>query len=84
MVLLTYSRPLFLVMGPLLLASFLPFIVPAFAQEEVFVNRRVEIWTLFYNLMIAAFVVGAVVQGAMVFIAVRFREGKKMKQEVAR
>ena len=37
-----------------------------FAQEsEEFVIRRVEIWALFYRLMVAAFVVGAVVQGGV-------------------
>ena len=49
-----------------------------FAQEsEEFVIRRVEIWALFYRLMVAAFVVGAVVQGAIVYVCWRFRESHK-------
>lgn len=49
-----------------------------FAQEsEEFVIRRVEIWALFYRLMVAAFVVGAVVQGVIVYVCWRFRESHK-------
>jgi heme/copper-type cytochrome/quinol oxidase subunit 2 len=36
--------------------------------------RRVEIWGLFYRMMVAAFVVGAIVQGLNVYISWRFRE----------
>lgn len=39
------------------------------------VIRRVEIWGLFYRMMVAAFVVGAIVQGLNVYICWRFREG---------
>jgi heme/copper-type cytochrome/quinol oxidase subunit 2 len=58
-------------------------IVPAFAQEssssqaQQYLNRRVEIWGLFYRGMVAAFVVGAVVQGSIIYVAWRFREGHK-------
>jgi heme/copper-type cytochrome/quinol oxidase subunit 2 len=57
-------------------------IVPAFAQEsssqaQQYLNRRVEIWALFYRGMVAAFVVGAVVQGSIIYVAWRFREGHK-------
>lgn len=38
------------------------------------VIRRVEIWGLFYRMMVAAFVVGAIVQGLNVYISWRFRE----------
>jgi len=49
-----------------------------FAQEtEQYVMRRVEIWELFYRLMVEAFVVGAVVQGTIVYICWRFRESHK-------
>lgn len=49
-----------------------------FAQEsEEYVIRRVEIWALFYRLMVAAFVVGSVVQGAIIYVCWRFREGHK-------
>jgi heme/copper-type cytochrome/quinol oxidase subunit 2 len=39
--------------------------------------RRVEIWDLFYRGMVAAFIVGALVQGAIVYVAWRFRESNK-------
>jgi hypothetical protein len=44
---------------------------------EELVIRRVEIWGLFYRLMIVAFVVGAVVQGTIIYISWRFRESNK-------
>lgn len=39
--------------------------------------RRAEIWGLFYRMMVAAFIVGAVVQGLMVYISWRYRESNK-------
>ena len=47
------------------------------SQAEQYLNRRVEIWALFYRGMIAAFVVGAVVQGSIIYVGWRFREGNK-------
>ena len=46
------------------------------APEEL-VIRRVEIWGLFYRLMIVAFTIGAVVQGTIIYISWRFRESNK-------
>ena len=47
----------------------------AFAQSsEEYVVRRIEIWGLFYRLMVVAFVVGSVVQGVIVYICWRFGE----------
>jgi heme/copper-type cytochrome/quinol oxidase subunit 2 len=52
-----------------------------FAQEaQDLISRRVEIWALFYRLMVAAFVVGAVVQGAIVYVCWRFRESHKQNR----
>ncbi|HET7148474.1 MAG TPA: hypothetical protein VFI73_08260 [Candidatus Nitrosopolaris sp.] len=42
-----------------------------------YVLRRVEIWGLFYRGMVAAFIVGALVQGCIVYVAWRFRESNK-------
>ena len=79
------SRLWGLVLGPLIMASLIPIIAPAFAQEAGdFVNRRIEIWALFYKFMVAAFVVGAAVQGTMVYISYKFREGKVKAREVTR
>ena len=37
-------------------------------------DRRVEIWGLFYRLMIVAFTIGTVVSGTIVWLVLRFRE----------
>ena len=69
------------ILAPLALVSFLSIIVgQAFGQEssqaqQQMLNRRVEIWALFYRGMVAAFVVGAVVQGSIIYVWWRFREG---------
>ena len=39
-----------------------------------YLDRRVEIWGLFYRLMIVAFTVGTVVSGMIVWLDLRFRE----------
>ncbi|MEW6604155.1 MAG: heme transporter CcmC [Thermoproteota archaeon] len=48
----------------------------AFAQEstEQYILHRVEIWSLFYRLMVVAFVIGAVVMGTIFYVVWRFRE----------
>ncbi len=43
-------------------------------NPEDYVIRRIDIWGLFYRLMVAAFVVGSVVQGSIVYVCWRFRE----------
>jgi heme/copper-type cytochrome/quinol oxidase subunit 2 len=47
-----------------------------FAQEstERYILHRVEIWSLFYRLMVVAFVIGAVVMGSIFYVVWRFRE----------
>ena len=47
-----------------------------FAQEttERYLSARIEIWALFYRLMVVAFVIGAVVMGTMTYVIWRFRE----------
>jgi heme/copper-type cytochrome/quinol oxidase subunit 2 len=78
-----YSKSwLLLAVVPLLIISFLSLIEYALAQEsaEKYVVRRVEVWGTFYRLMIVAFVVGAVVQGSIVYIIWRFRESNKKNQ----
>lgn len=73
-----------LALTPLLFTALILILNPAYAQEEgQYLNRRVEIWGLFYKLMTAAFIVGAAVQGVMLFIAIRFREKKVKKKEVS-
>jgi heme/copper-type cytochrome/quinol oxidase subunit 2 len=70
---------LLVIFAPLAIVSFLSIIVgQAFGQEssqpQQILNRRVEIWALFYRGMVAAFVVGAVVQGSIIYVWWRFRE----------
>jgi heme/copper-type cytochrome/quinol oxidase subunit 2 len=49
--------------------------IDVFAQQaEELIVRRVAIWDLFYQGMVAAFVVGALVQGTLIYIYWRFRE----------
>ena len=87
---------LIIIFAPVLSVSFTSFIFSlaqtAVAQEseeqvategsasEEAVFRRVEIWGLFYRLMVIAFVVGAVVQGTIIYICLRFRESNKKNQ----
>jgi hypothetical protein len=50
---------------------------PGGSSPEEVVVRRVEIWGLFYRLMVVAFAVGAVVQGTIIYVCWRFRESNK-------
>ena len=56
------------------------FIIPtislAFAAETAgeYVDRKSEIWNLFFRMMTVAFVVGGVIAGTMVWQVWRFRE----------
>ena len=78
-----YSKSwLLLAVVPLVIISLLSLAEYALAQESTgnYVVRRVEIWSTFYRLMVVAFVVGAVVQGTIVYIIWRFRESNKKNQ----
>jgi heme/copper-type cytochrome/quinol oxidase subunit 2 len=46
-------------------------------SPQHYLVRRVEIWALFYRGMVAAFVIGALLQGAIVYLAWRYRESNK-------
>lgn len=41
---------------------------------EEFIQRKVEIWNLFFKMMTIAFTVGAVVSGTIIWLVWRFRE----------
>ncbi len=61
----------------LLTLVILPTIEYAFAQGDEpgeYMDRRVEIWNLFFRMMTVAFVVGAVVSGTLIWLIIRFRE----------
>jgi heme/copper-type cytochrome/quinol oxidase subunit 2 len=68
---------LLLLFSPLVLVILSSFDTVFGQEPEEYVVIRVEVWALFYRLMVAAFVVGAVVQGAIVYVCWRFREGHK-------
>jgi heme/copper-type cytochrome/quinol oxidase subunit 2 len=55
----------------------------AVAQEttERYLSARIEIWALFYRLMVVAFVIGAVVMGTMTYVVWRFRESHPKNRE---
>ena len=55
----------------------MPSIQMAFAAGDEpgeYLDRRVEIWNLFFRMMTVAFAVGAIVSGTMVWQIWRFRE----------
>jgi heme/copper-type cytochrome/quinol oxidase subunit 2 len=71
----SYST-LFLILVPVATLTILGVDSAALAQEttERYLSARVEIWALFYRLMVVAFVIGAVVMGTMTYVVWRFRE----------
>ena len=75
----SYRKTLmFFILGSIAMIGIESIIQIVYAQgTENSVIRRVEIWALFYRLMIAAFMVGAAVVGVLVFIIWRFRESNK-------
>ena len=51
--------------------------VMAFAATDEpgeYLDRRVEIWNLFFRMMVVAFTIGAVVSGTLIWLIWRFRE----------
>ena len=54
----------------------------AFAQDSPgqYIINRVEIWGLFYRLMVIAFTVGAVIMGVLTYVIFRFRESNPKNQ----
>jgi len=54
----------------------LPTIAMAFGATDAheYINRKTEIWNLFFKMMTIAFTVGAVVSGTMIWLFWRFRE----------
>ncbi|MGI0050477.1 MAG: heme transporter CcmC [Nitrososphaeraceae archaeon] len=66
---------------PLFTILYVSFVGQVFAQEntspEGYVYRNAEVWGLFFKLMVAAFIVGAIVQGVILYICFRYRESHK-------
>ncbi|HVI20513.1 MAG TPA: hypothetical protein VM660_00455 [Bacillus sp. (in: firmicutes)] len=75
----SYRKTLmFFILGSMAMIGIQSILQIVYAQDTgTSVIRRVEIWALFYRLMIAAFMVGAAVVGVLIYIIVRFRESNK-------
>ncbi|MBM3906337.1 MAG: hypothetical protein FJ354_06665 [Thaumarchaeota archaeon] len=54
----------------------LPTLQLVFAATEAgdYINRKTEVWNLFFKMMTIAFTVGAVVSGTLIWVVWRFRE----------
>lgn len=46
----------------------------ATAEPGEYLDRRIEIWNLFFRMMVVAFTIGAVVTGTLIWLIWRFRE----------
>ena len=70
---------------PLFAILYFSYFEQAFGQEssvsdptaDSYVIRQVEVWGLFYRMMVAAFIVGAIVQGTILYVCWRYRESHK-------
>jgi len=67
------------IIGLLLVLAILiiiPTLDNVFAQDEPgeYLDRRAEIWNLFFRMMVVAFTIGAVVSGTLIWLVLRFRE----------
>jgi len=65
-----------ILMSVLTILVVLPTLQLVFGAEgtEQYVQRKVEIWNLFFKMMTIAFTVGAVVSGTLIWLVWRFRE----------
>lgn len=74
---------LILILVPVAMLTLLGVDSAVFAQEttERYLSSRIEIWALFYRLMVVAFVIGAVVMGTMTYVVWRFRESNPKNRE---
>ena len=70
-----------IVLGLMMILPAIQYVLAAGDEPGEYLDRRVEIWGLFYRLMIVAFTVGTVVSGMIVWLVLRFRESNpKAKQ----
>ena len=64
---------LFMLLSVIILPS-LQYAFAAGDEPGEYLDRRVEIWNLFFRMMTVAFVIGAVVSGTLIWLIFRFRE----------
>ena len=62
------------VLALLAILPYVQYVLAAGDSTGEYLDRRVEIWGLFYRFMIVAFTVGTVVSGLIVWLVLRFRE----------
>jgi len=62
------------VLSILVIIPTLEYALAAGDEPGKYLDRRVEIWNLFFRMMVVAFAIGAVVSGTMVWLILRFRE----------
>ena len=62
------------ILGLLAVLPSIQYVLAAGDSTGEYLDRRVEIWGLFYRLMLVAFVIGTVVSGTIVWLVLRFRE----------
>ncbi len=65
---------LFTVLSILIILPSLQYALAAGDEPGEYMDRRVEIWNLFFRMMTVAFVIGAVVSGTLIWLVWRFRE----------
>ena len=74
-----YNYWILLGLIPLFVILYGNLLVEVFGQEEAgeYLIRQELVWGLFYELMVAAFIVGAVVNGIVIYVIWRYRESHK-------
>ena len=65
---------LFFVLAILVIIPTLEYALAAGDEPGEYLDRRVEIWNLFFRMLVVAFAIGAVVSGTMIWLVWRFRE----------
>ncbi|RDJ32212.1 MAG: heme transporter CcmC [Crenarchaeota archaeon] len=64
----------FLVLTILVVIPTVQYAFAAGDEPGEYLDRRVEIWNLFFRMMTVAFTIGAIVSGTIVWLCWRFRE----------
>lgn len=65
---------LFFVLAILVIIPSIEYALAAGDEPGEYLDRRVEIWNLFFRMLVVAFAIGAVVSGTMIWLVWRFRE----------
>ncbi len=65
---------LFIVLSVLIILPSLQYALAQGDEPGEYMDRRVEIWNLFFRMMTVAFTIGAVVSGTLIWLVWRFRE----------